>query len=99
MIAIGNNIFISPFALRYEQMFTNATLSTRLERRIDQGPQKIFENCASYRLSHTISPSTTATSVVAISRVRRLKRQRSQVTAASVRHISIRNQCGKLDYG
>ena len=32
-------------------------------------------------LSHTISPSTTATSVVAISRVRRLNRQRSQGAA------------------
>jgi hypothetical protein len=31
-----------------------------------------------YRLSHAISPSTTATIVVAISRVRRLKRQLNQ---------------------
>src|SRR5262245_33842149 len=49
-----------------------------------------------YRLAQTISPKTTATSVVAISRVRRVKRRLIgiQGTATSVPSNSTQNQCG-----
>jgi hypothetical protein len=46
----------------------------------------------SYPLSQTINPSTTATSVAAINKVRRLKRAGSQGIAATVAAMSVGNQ-------
>src|SRR4051812_1061695 len=49
-----------------------------------------------YLADHTINPSITATSVVAISNVRRLKRQAIQGTDAIAETIVTRNQYGTL---
>jgi len=53
---------------------------------------------ARYRANNIMRTNTTATSVVAISRVRRLKRQGSQGSVARPAVINIGNQIGNISF-